>query len=45
MSALGTGLTRLGGLIAIGAALAAAAWLAVTLARVRAQPAHVADVP
>ena len=35
---LGTGLTRLGGLIAIGAALAAAAWLAVTLAGHRTQP-------
>ena len=36
--ALGTGLTRLGGLIAIGAALSAAAWLAVTLAGDRTQP-------
>jgi signal transduction histidine kinase len=36
--ALGTGLARLGGLIAIGAALSAAAWLAVTLARIRARP-------
>jgi signal transduction histidine kinase len=36
--ALGTGLARLGGLIAIGAALSAAAWLAMTLARIRAQP-------
>ena len=37
-AALGTGLARLGGLVAIGAALAAATWLAVTLARVRTQP-------
>lgn len=37
-AALGTGLARLGGLIAIGAALAAVAWLAVTLACVRTQP-------
>jgi signal transduction histidine kinase len=36
--ALGTGLARLGGLIAIGAALSAAAWLAMTLARIRARP-------
>ena len=36
--ALSTGLTRLGGLIAIGAALSAAAWLAVTLAGNRAEP-------
>ncbi len=35
---LGTGLARLGGLIAIGAALSAAAWLAMTLARIRARP-------
>jgi signal transduction histidine kinase len=35
---LGTGLARLGGLIAIGAALSAAAWLAVTLTGNRAQP-------
>ena len=37
-AALGTGLTRLGGLIAIGAALSAIAWLAVTLARSHTQP-------
>jgi signal transduction histidine kinase len=36
--ALSTGLTRFGGLIAIGTALSAAAWLAVTLARNRAAP-------
>ena len=36
--ALSTGLARLGGLIAIGAALSAAAWLAVTLAGNRTQP-------
>ena len=37
-TALATGVARLGGLIAVGAALAAAAWLAVSLARTRAQP-------
>jgi len=37
-TALGAGLTRLGGLIAIGAALSAAAWLAVTVAGHRTQP-------
>jgi signal transduction histidine kinase len=36
--ALSTALARLGGLIAIGAALSAAAWLAVTLAGNRTQP-------
>jgi signal transduction histidine kinase len=36
--ALSTRVTRLGGLFAIGAALAAAGWLAVTLARTRRQP-------
>ena len=44
-AALGTGLARLGGLIAVGAALAAVAWLAVTLACVRTQPRTLADVP
>jgi signal transduction histidine kinase len=36
--ALATGLARLGGLIAIGAALSATAWLTMTLARIRARP-------
>jgi signal transduction histidine kinase len=37
-AALSTGLTRLGGLIVIGAALSAAAWLAVTVAGNRTAP-------